>query len=92
MDIPDSVADRIKLFKENGYVRPDLVNLFRAHSWIQVMFGQGLFPEHSHGASRILPPQALKLELEKLSAFVNQNLAKLPDHNDFIKQYCPAQS
>jgi len=92
MDIPDSLAHRIEIFKENGYVWPDLVSLFRAHSWIQVMFGQGLFPKHRHGAGRILPPEALKVELEKLSTFVNQNLAKLPDHNDFIKQYCPAQN
>ena len=56
------------------------------------MFGQGLFPEHSHGASRILPPEALKVELEKLSTFVAQNLAKLPDHSEFIQQYCPAQN
>lgn len=90
MEIPDSLAHRIELFKENGYVWSDLANLFRAHSWIQVMFGQGLFPESCHGASRILPPEALKAELEKLSASVSQSLAKLPDHNDFIKQYCPA--
>jgi tryptophan halogenase len=68
------------------------VNFFRSHSWIQVMIGQGLLPEHRHGAGRILPPAALKQELEKLSGFVNQNLAKLPDHSDFIKQYCPAQN
>lgn len=90
MEIPDSLAHRIELFKENGYVWSDLANLFRAHSWIQVMFGQGLFPESCHGASRILPPEALKAELEKLSTSVSQSLAKLPDHNDFIKQYCPA--
>ncbi|MEX2126603.1 MAG: tryptophan halogenase family protein [Woeseia sp.] len=92
MDIPDSLAHRIELFKENGYVWPDSVGLFRGHSWVQVMMGQGLFPEHRHGAGRILPPEALKRELEKLSAFVNHNLAKLPDHNDFIKEYCPAQN
>ncbi|MEQ9566418.1 MAG: tryptophan 7-halogenase, partial [Pseudomonadales bacterium] len=92
MDIPDSLAHRIELFKEHGYAWPDSTNFFRAHSWIQVMIGQGLFPENCHGASRILPPEALKLELEKLSTFVNQNLAKLPDHNDFIKQYCPANN
>ena len=90
MDIPDSLAHRMEIFEETGYVWPDSVNLFRGHSWVQVMIGQGLFPKHRHGAGRILPPEALKLELEKLSAFVNHNLAKLPDHNDFIKQYCPA--
>ena len=90
MEIPDSLAHRIELFKENGYVWSDLANLFRAHSWIQVMFGQGLFPDSCHGASRILPPEALKAELEKLSTSVSQSLAMLPDHNDFIRQYCPA--
>jgi len=92
MEIPDSLAQHIELFKENGYVWGDLVNLFRAHSWVQVMMGQGLFPEHRHGAGRMLPPEALKGELEKLSAFVDHNLAKLPDHADFIRQYCPAQN
>lgn len=92
MDIPDSLAHRIELFKENGYVWPDLANLFRAHSWIQVMFGQGLYPQHRHGASRILPPEALKEELKKLHSAVGHNLAKLPDHSDFIKQYCPARN
>ena len=92
MDIPDSLAHRIEIFKENGFVRSDAVNFFRSHSWIQVMIGQGLLPEHRHGAGRILPPEALKKELEKLSGFVNHNLAKLPDHDDFIKQYCPAQN
>tara|TARA_R110000782_G_scaffold15080_15_gene44362 strand:- start:102 stop:323 length:222 start_codon:yes stop_codon:yes gene_type:complete len=70
-------------------VWPDSVNLFPGHSWVQVMLGQGLFPEHRHGAGRILPPEALKQELEKLSTFVSENLAKLPNHDDFIKQYCP---
>lgn len=91
MDIPESLTHRIELFKENGYVWPDAVKLFRTHSWVQVMIGQGLFPKHRHGAGRILPPEALKRELEKLSASVTRNLAKLPDHNDFIKQYCPIQ-
>ena len=43
MEVPESFAHRIEMFKENGYVWSDQANLFRAHSWIQVMFGQGLF-------------------------------------------------
>jgi len=92
MDIPDSLAHRIELFEENGHVWPDLANLFRSHSWIQVMLGQSLLPKRWHGAGRILPPEALKAELEKLSTFVDRNLAQLPDHEDFIKQYCPAKN
>jgi len=90
MEIPDSLAHRIEMFKENGYVWSDQANLFRAHSWIQVMFGQGLFPKHSHGASRILPTASLKAELARVAQSVNSNLAKLPAHQDFVRQYCPA--
>ena len=90
MEIPDTLAHRIEMFRENGYVWPDQANLFRSHSWIQVMFGQGLFPKHTHGATRILPAESLKAELAKVATSVNQNVAKLPGHEEFIKQYCPA--
>jgi len=92
MEIPDSLAHHLELFKENGYVWPDPVSFFRPHSWVQVMMGQGLFPEHRHGAGRMLSPEALKVELEKLSAQVNRSVAKLPEHSDFIEQYCAAKN
>ncbi len=92
MDIPESLSERIDIFRSNGYVWPDSVKLFRVDSWIQVMMGQGLFPEHQHGAGRILSPESLKSQLEKLSKFVNRNLSDLPDHSDFIKQYCRADN
>ncbi|MEE4111147.1 MAG: tryptophan halogenase family protein [Halieaceae bacterium] len=91
MDIPDSLACHIELFREHGYVWADRVNLFREHSWVQVMLGQGLFPQHRHGAGRILTRQALGRELERLRVFVDQSVAKLPDHDAFIRQYCPAE-
>ncbi|BFM07936.1 tryptophan 7-halogenase [Halioxenophilus aromaticivorans] len=90
MAIPESLAHRLELFKEQGYVWPDAVNLFRVDSWIQVMMGQGLFPESRHGAGHILPPQALQAQLEKLKAFVANNLAQMPSHSEFIAQYCAA--
>jgi len=92
MAIPDSLTHRIEIFKENGYVWPDSVNLFRVDSWVQVMMGQGLFPEHRHGAGRILPLEALKSQLEKLRFSVNQNLSRIPAHEEFIKQYCQARN
>lgn len=92
MDIPDSLAHHMELFRENGYVWADRVNLFREHSWVQVMMGQGLVPKNRHGAGRVLTREALRQELEKLRAFVDFNLGKLPEHNDFIQKYCPARS
>ena len=90
MDIPDTLAHRLEIFKESGYVWQDEVNLFRSHSWVQVMLGQGLTPEYHHRAGCMLSPTELKQQLEGISSNVNKNLAALPSHIDFVKQYCPA--
>ena len=37
-------------------------------------------------------PVISEQELEKLSASVDWNLSKLPDHDAFIKQHCSAQN
>jgi tryptophan halogenase len=34
MDIPETLAHRMQIFKENGYVWPDDVALFRVDSWV----------------------------------------------------------
>jgi tryptophan halogenase len=91
MDIPDSLQHRMEIFTQNGYVTPDSVNLFRVDSWLQVMMGQGLKPMASHGAAGLLPPSQLMAQMEQIKNFVKQNVASLPSHSDFLKQYCPAK-
>ena len=46
MDIPDSLTHRIELFRQTGRVFKVPPELFGENSWIQVMMGQGLLPEH----------------------------------------------
>ena len=89
MDIPDDLAHRLEIFRKNGYVWPDKVNLFRADSWIQVMMGQGIFPEDHHGASRILEPRQLEQQVSKLRERVSLQLQQMPRHDEFVAQYCP---
>ncbi len=89
MEIPDSLEHRLDIFRENGYVWPDDVNLFRVDSWVQVMLGQGIFPKDHHGASRILAAQTLEDQVKSLRHVVDQNLAQMPRHEDFLKTYCP---
>ncbi|NQY36387.1 MAG: tryptophan 7-halogenase [Alteromonadaceae bacterium] len=91
MAIPDSLAHRMAIFRENGYVWPDDVGLFRVDSWVQVMMGQGLMPEQHHKGSRVLPTEGLKEQLTALRTMVENSVSQLPEHADFIKKYCPAQ-
>ena len=89
MEVPRNVTHRIEIFRKNGYVWPDKVNLFRIDSWLQVMMGQGVFPEGHHGATRIPGTASLQQTLGQIRKTVSDNLAQLPDHQAFIDRYCP---
>lgn len=89
MPIPDSLKHRMTIFRENGYVWPDDVALFRVDSWVQVMMGQGIIPKQHHGASRVIPTESLKKQMQALKQMIHNNVSQLPDHLDFIRQYCP---
>jgi tryptophan halogenase len=91
MEIPDSLTHRMAMFGENGYAWPDDVSLFRVDSWVQVMMGQGLTPKQHHGAGRVLPVNGLKEQMTALKSMIAQSVSKLPEHADFVKQYCPAK-
>jgi len=90
MDIPDALAHRMAIFKENGYASADDAGLFHVTSWVQVMMGQGLEPDQHHRAGQVLPAAGLKQQLDILKKSVDVNLRQLPSHEEFIKQYCPA--
>jgi len=92
MEIPENLSHRLEMFKKNGYVWPDRVNLFRVDSWLQVMMGQGLWPEQPHAAGRILSTEALLNQLEQLRNLIDQRLKALPAHHEFLRQYCPSSA
>lgn len=92
MEIPESLAHRIRMFKESAYTYQADGELFRVDSWIQVMLGQGIMPEHYHHLPKAMKDQDLEKFLNGLKASISQAVAKLPSHQDFINQYCKASS
>jgi tryptophan halogenase len=90
MEIPESLVRRMGIFQENGYASSDDAGLFHVTSWVQVMMGQGLYPEQHHGATRVLPPAGLREQLDIIKQSVDRNLSRLPSHQDFIRKYCQA--
>ena len=68
MEIPDTLAHRLEIFKKNAYVWPDDVALFRVDSWVQVMMGQGLTPESFHNAGKLTGTEGLQQSLTKLKS------------------------
>jgi len=90
MDIPETLAHRLDIFKKNGYVWPDDVALFRVDSWVQVMMGQGLKPQSFHSAGKLTGNESLLQSLSKMAASIDEKVEKLPTHQQFIDHYCAA--
>jgi tryptophan halogenase len=92
MQIPESLAQRIALFRENAYAFQADSELFRVDSWAQVMLGQRIMPKAYHHAARILPPQELVKFLADFRASIAQVVGRMPIHQDFVNQYCKASN
>ena len=88
MDIPESLAHRMKMFKESGKIFRDPDDLFGDTSWIQVMMGQGLMPEQYHPIVDLMSDIELQNFLDKIKTGVKRKVDSWPDHNDFINHYC----
>ena len=88
MDIPDTLAARIDLFRDSGtvYQAPD--DLFRVASWAYVMIGQRLMPSNFHHMGAVLGDQRLRRALDSLKQNIDNAVTQMPTHRDFLRNYC----
>jgi len=84
MAIPDSLAARIALFREDGHAYQGPDELFRVDSWVQVLLGQRLPPRGYHALARLMPPAQLREALGDLKANIARAVARMPGHQDYL--------
>lgn len=90
MEVPDTLAHKISLFKQTGRVFLDDGDIFRVDSWVQVMLGQGVMPKQYHLIASLMTDDELSRFLTNIKQQISQRVAKLPTHKTFLQQYCPA--
>lgn len=89
MAIPDTLRERIALFRDNAMAYQEGEELFRVDSWVQVMIGQGVVPRHHHRMGAIMGDARLRQVLDDMRAQVARQVATLPAHQAFLERYCP---
>ena len=90
MDVPDTLAQKIELFRETGRVFRKNEELFAENSWVQVMMGQGITPRAYHPIAEKLDDEELARLLGRLRENVARTVAGLPEHAAYVAQYCGA--
>jgi tryptophan halogenase len=90
MPIPDTLAQKIELFRETGRVFRKNEELFAENSWVQVMMGQGIVPRSHHPIAAKLPDTELDKLLGTIRDHVARTVASLPEHGAYVARYCGA--
>ncbi|MBA6391894.1 tryptophan 7-halogenase [Colwellia sp. BRX10-3] len=86
MDIPESLATKMALFKSSGKVFRDYDDLFTEIAWQQVMIGQGLVPNDTHPLSDQLTKDQLEELFDNLKVLIQRSVDKLPTHEAFLNK------
>jgi tryptophan halogenase len=89
MEIPDSLRERVELFRQGGHIYKRDGELFTVDSWVSVLMGQHIEPGTWHHVAQ-LDPRELKDFMGKYRAKVAEVINALPQHGEFVQQYAPA--
>lgn len=85
MDVPESLINKIQLFKKTGKVFCNPDDLFTEIAWQQVMIGQGNIPEDHHVLVDTLSKEQVEDLMDNLKTLINRTVEKLPTHDEFLK-------
>jgi tryptophan halogenase len=88
--IPDTLSHRIELFRSRGKVARHNGQLFSDASWVAVMLGQGIKPQHWDPLADALPLSELQAQAQTLRSKLHQAIARMPRHAEFIDKSCKA--
>lgn len=90
MKVPDTLAERIEIFRANGQIFREEDELFTATSWAAVMMGQGIRMEGTSPMADGIAITAQK-ELNEMEKSIRWLVDHLPAHHEYLARYCPAE-
>jgi tryptophan halogenase len=84
MPIPDSLAWKLEQFRAAGRVVAANDELFTPASWVAVMLGQGVMPEHYDPLADLPDSKKIADQLASLRQLLDRTAAGLTTHRDFL--------
>jgi tryptophan halogenase len=90
MSIPDTLRQKLELFRRRSLVFRMDDELFLEPSWTAVLMGQGIVPETYDPVADAIDPQVLERALRTMREAIRHTAASLPTHLEFIRGHCRA--
>jgi len=91
MQVPESLKQKMELFKHRGYVDTYKYGLFAPPSWISVFLGQGLEQQASDPYAYNTSQEYTENKLRELSASIKKRVELMPKHSEFVSDYCKSK-
>ncbi|WP_245942185.1 tryptophan halogenase family protein [Sphingomonas gilva] len=88
--LPESLAERIAVFRATGTVLYERGDLFGPTNWYAILTGQGCAASAYHPLVGALDGKLVRDRIAALEARCAQMIAGLPGHADFIAAHCGA--
>jgi tryptophan halogenase len=80
MTVPDTLAEKIALFRATGHTPSYTKGLFLEPSWVAVFIGQGIVPERWDQRADLPPADQLGRAMAALRRTIDARVAAAPDH------------
>jgi tryptophan halogenase len=92
ISIPDTLRDRIQLFRDTAKVYREQDELFSEVAWVQIMIGQGVMPTDYHPMAAVPPDASFAEMMASVRTIVQKPLPHIGTHEEFLRRYCAAGS
>ncbi|WP_239421299.1 tryptophan halogenase family protein [Saliniradius amylolyticus] len=92
MDIPDSLSEKIELYRHSGRIFRENLELFSEISWFSVLNGQGIKPNAIHPLTEGMQVAERDSLLSQLKTQTQQQAQAMSCHQAYIKQHCSMES
>jgi len=90
MEVPDSLKEKMELFRHRGRVITYKDGLFLEPSWIAVYLGQRVMPRGWDRQADGLEGAEVVRRLQAVREQIHAAVGRMPEHEQFLRTYCPA--
>jgi tryptophan halogenase len=85
MAVPDTLQEKLDLWRETGRIEKYSDGLFYDASWIAVYVGQGMLPQRHDPRVQLPDPQQVSSAMERLQAAVREEVEAMPGHVEYLR-------
>ena len=90
MDIPDRLAEKMRVYRAHGRVFRENEELFNDTSWFAVMWGQLLRPAAHDPLADVMDLPTTRARLAEIGRAIANSADYMPTHRDYLREHCAA--